>query len=423
MSQSIQSAPGAWLAQETDDTQKKLPFKVGIALMCGVFLYLGPYMGTNVVLLPAKTAQIAPDDKAAIIALLSTTAMIVATIANIVFGALSDLTRSRWGRRTPWIIAGSIVTAVMLLVMNVVPNVPLLIVAWSVYQLGLNAIIAPFVAIMADRVAPKYRGTVTSMYAFGYSVGIYTGQMIGAQFLGNLSVGFWILAGMTLIAGPLAAILMREKSSLGMPRQKFDGHVFAEHFSIPLHHARDYYLALFGKFLIMAAKFSITGFQLYILTDYMKLDTEGSAYYVSIISLCMMITAIGMTVLTGLISDKIGSRKVPVAVSALLIAAGSLVPFFSPSPTLMIVYAVLAGMGLGAFNSVDQALNVEVLPNPDSAAKDLGILNLANTGGQILGPVLAAAFIGAIGYHMLFLLAAILAVVGLVLVMLIKSVK
>ena len=54
-------------------------------------------MGVNVVLLPAKTALLAGDGKASVVAVLSTSAMIVAAIANIIFGALSDLTRSRFG--------------------------------------------------------------------------------------------------------------------------------------------------------------------------------------------------------------------------------------------------------------------------------------------------------------------------------------
>ena len=32
---------------------------------------------------------------------------VVALVANIVFGAFSDLTRSKWGKRTLWIISGA----------------------------------------------------------------------------------------------------------------------------------------------------------------------------------------------------------------------------------------------------------------------------------------------------------------------------
>lgn len=162
---------------------------------------------------------------------------------------------------------------------------------------------------------------------------------------------------------------------------------------------------------------------LYILTDYMKQNQSGAAYYVSLISLCMMVTAIVMTVIAGPISDKIKSRKIPVIVSSLLVAIGSAIPFFWNDPRMMIVYALIAGTGMGAYNSVDQALNIEVLPNKDTAAKDLGILNLSNTGGQVFGPVLAASLITWVGYHALFPLAAVCSLIGAVLIVFIKKVR
>ena len=152
-------------------------------------------------------------------------------------------------------------------------------------------------------------------------------------------------------------------------------------------------------------------------------SADGAKHYVSVISMCMMVTAIAMTVIAGPISDRIGSRKIPVIVCSLLVAVGSIIPFFSNDPKMMIAYALVAGTGMGAYNAVDQALNVEVLPSKDTAAKDLGILNLANTGGQVLGPVLAATLINMFGYHALFPLAAVCSLLGALLIVFIKSVK
>jgi MFS family permease len=89
----------------------------------------------------------------------------------------------------------------------------------------------------------------------------------------------------------------------------------------------------------------------------------------------------------------------------------------------MLAYAVVAGIGMGAFNAVDQALNVEVLPSQENAAKDLGVLNLANTGGQIVGPLVAAAAISAVGYQAMFPFAAGLALVGAGLILAIRRVR
>ncbi len=88
----------------------------------------------------------------------------------------------------------------------------------------------------------------------------------------------------------------------------------------------------------------------------------------------------------------------------------------------MFAYAALSGAAMGMYNSVDQALNVSVLPNPDNAAKDLGIVNLANSLGQVFGPIMASVIIGAVGYKMMFPAAGLMCLVGAGLIMLIKKV-
>ncbi|WP_445341931.1 MFS transporter [Bifidobacterium sp. ESL0827] len=413
----------AWSGTVTDEEQPKPPYRVGVALALVSFLWIGPYLGVQAVLLPSKVAVIAPSSKESVIAILSTSAMIVAALANIVFGALSDLTRSRWGRRTPWIVFGSIACAVMLIVVNMANTVVLLVLAWCIYQLFLNAIVAPSIAILSDMTAPRNRGVITSIYALGYSIGLYGGQIIGAQFLNKVTAGFIVMALLTLIAGPVGALGMREQSSLDMPKSRFDMHMVIDHFSFPVHHARDYYLALCGKFLIVSANFAISGYQLYILTDYMKQDSSQTSRLVSMISLCLMVTAIVMSAVAGPIADRIQRRKLPVVIASLFIAVGAFIPFLDNHPWTMIAYGVIGGIGMGTYNAVDQALNIEVLPNPDSAAKDLGILNLANTGGQVLGPVLSATLISAFGYQAIFPASTVCALGGAVLVGLIKSVK
>lgn len=407
----------------TDDDQASVPVRVGVALALGCFLWLGPYLGVNAVLLPARVAEIAPQEKTGVIALLATVAMIVATLANVLIGAFSDLTRSRWGRRSPWLIVGSIGSAAMLLAVGRASTVGQLVLLWAIYQVFLNAIVAPLLAVISDRIAPRHRGTISSIYAFGYSAGLYGGQIIGAQFLGGLWGGFVVLAALTLLSGPVAVLLLREPSSRDLPRRHLSKAMLLDSFSLPRKDCRDYYLALFGKFLIISATFAISGYQLYILTDYMRLGDGSTAGYISSIATILMITALVMSAISGPVSDRIGRRKLPVVVAGVLVAVGVLVPAVSANPWTMLVYAVIAGVGMGAFNAVDQALNVEVLPNQDTAAKDLGVLNLANTGGQIVGPIVAAAAISAIGYRAMFPLAAALALVGCVLILMIRRVR
>lgn len=407
----------------SDEQQHKIPVRTGVALALGVLLWLGPYLGLVGVLVPQQVARIDPANKTGDIALMSTVAMIVSTIANIIEGGLSDRTRSRWGRRTPWIVAGSVGTFVCMLLWAQCTAIWQVVLSDAVYMIFLNMIVAPLIAVIADRTAPKYRGTISSVYALGNSAGQYGGQMLASFFLPMPKTGFIVLAVMSLLSGPVAALILHERSTKDMPVTPVTLQTFSDNFVFPTKHVRDYYLALFGKLCMQTASFAISGYQLYILTDYVLLKGNTLQNYISAISMIMMVTAIVMCIGAGPISDKLHMRKIPVIVAGILIAVGSFMPVLTNKPFIMLVYAVIVGIGMGMFNSVDQALNIEVLPDPRTAAKDLGILNIANNGGQVFGPIFSAAIIGAVGYRGVFPLAAVLAGLGVVLISFIRNVK
>lgn len=80
-----------------------------------------------------------------------------------------------------------------------------------------------------------------------------------------------------------------------------------------------------------------------------------------------------------------------------MMCIGIALPWLLKSVIGMYGFALLAGLGYGIYSSVDQALNVDVLPDKENAGKDLGILNIANTIGQILGPIVTSAIVVATG--------------------------
>jgi hypothetical protein len=65
----------------------------------------------------------------------------------------------------------------------------------------------------------------------------------------------------------------------------------------------------------------------------------------------------------------------------------------------------MSAAAFGVYLAVDQALIVRVLPLGDNAGRDLGIMNIANAGPQIIAPVLAGAVVGASGdYQVVFVI-------------------
>lgn len=135
-----EAAPASNWTTPTNKEQKKLPLMEGIAMVVGVFLWLGSYLGMVGVLVPARIAEIDPDAKATALAAMSAIAMVVSTIANILEGAWSDRTRSRFGRRTPWLYFGSIGAAISIYFWGTTDSITA-IIAWdAIYMIFLNAI-------------------------------------------------------------------------------------------------------------------------------------------------------------------------------------------------------------------------------------------------------------------------------------------
>lgn len=135
--------------------------------------------------------------------------------------------------------------------------------------------------------------------------------------------------------------------------------------------------------------------------------------------------AVFLTVVTaGGLSDRLGRRRDFVAVAALLYVCASSIMAFFPSFPLVVLAAVVLGLGTGVFTSVDFALSTEVLPSSEDVGKDLGIINLAIGLPNVLAPVVAAFAVNILGgYTALYLVAAALATTGGLLVYRIKSVR
>jgi len=128
-------------------------------------------------------------------------------------------------------------------------------------------------------------------------------------------------------------------------------------------------------------------------------------------------------VFAGRRSDRSGRRKVFVVWSGLVIAAAAVLLAAWPTWPMAIVAAVVLGAGYGIYVAVDAALVTQVLPKATDRAKDLGVVNIANSAPQVLGPALSAPIVVHLGgYPTLYAATAVVTVLGSVLVLKIRSV-
>lgn len=373
-------------------------------------------------LIPALMEQIDPVAKVALFGTLTAVGAVAGLVANIVFGSLSDRSRSRWGRRNPWILAGGFVAAASLAGMSLTGVFGLLVLCYVGFQIGLNALLAPLAAVLPDRVPLARRGLASALIGFGTLVAQSLGAVVGAAFLTEVRTGLAIVPWIVAVTSVIFFIFARDKSNLEQPKIRVSWGEVLGTFRIPLD--RDYLLALFGRLALLLAFYCVMLYQYYLLKDFIGLDQAGVASMIALAGITMAVAAGIGTLVSGPLSDKLKRRK-PLVVIASLVIAVALVPLIVvPSTATFLLFIAVGGFAYGIYIAVDQALMSEVLPTAANHGKDMGILNVANTAPQFIAPGIAALALGiGMGYTGLFTVAAVLAVIAAVVIGLIRRVR
>lgn len=377
------------------------------------------------VILPQRlTNMVGSDQATSIFGTVNSVTAIVSLVSNLVAGNLSDRTRGRFGRRTPWILSGSILAGITLIMVGFAPDPFTLSIAYCLCMVGLNMMIAPTVATLSDRIPESGRGTMSAFYGGGAVAGQPIGTLIGAAFITALDPGF-IIGGILMFLGGFVALAIwpRERSAENLPPVEGGFKELLVSFSPP-RHAPDFYRAFMSRVTMLVSYQMIAIYQLYIIQKYIGQSTEESAVTIATMSVITLIVSLVASLGSGPISDKIGRRKVPVVVASALFCIGIAMPWIFPNTMGMLLYAGIAGFGYGVYSSVDQALNVDVLPNKEQAGKDLGFLNLATTLGQTVAPLLASFIVATTNsFAAIFPVGIVIALFGAFFVLRIKSVK
>jgi MFS family permease len=248
--------------------------------------------------------------------------------------------------------------------------------------------------------------------------------VIASQFVSSPSTGFVVMGAVVLVGAIPFAVPMRERQEEIAPvRERVSWRqTLASFFVDPRQHP-DFFWAFLARLVLIVGYWSILSFQLYILDDYIGLGLAGANALYPVTTAVLGIGIIVALVPSGLLSDRIGRRKPFVIVSSVVVAASAVVPIVSPTVTGAVVSVGLGGLGIGVYLAVDQALMTQVLPNTSDAGRDLGVLNIAQAGGQVVAPLVASIVIGIAGYPALYGFAAVLAVLAALAVLPIKSVR
>ncbi len=359
-------------------------------------------------LVPQRVAELVPGGKVATLGVLTVVSGVLALVANVVWGALSDRTRTRWGRRTPWILGGAVATGAVQFALPSAGTTGAFVALAVLSNVTMNAHIAALVALVPDRVPASRRGRASALYGTGQVLGTVAGQVVGALYITDTAQGFRV-TGAVLVVAALVVVLLAPEPAEPAEREPDPGTAvelrpagsWRSAVAFP-RGAPDFTWALWGRLLLMVGYFVVASYQLYILTDLLRLDVAQAGRTITAIGLAAAVGALVGAAVSGPLSDALGRRKSLVVVSSLVIGAAMVPPLLAPVPGVVVASAGLAGVGFGIYLAVDTALMTEVLPSGTDHAKDMGILNMANSAGQIVAPGVASLVVAVAGYRPLY---------------------
>jgi MFS family permease len=381
------------------------------------------------VALPYLIGRLDPDGKAASLGLALGVAALVLLVFAPIFGALSDRTTSRLGMRKPGLIIGTLVVTGGLFIQAFAPNIPTLIGGVTVMAFGGAILTGSFSALIPDQVTPARRGRILGYQSLMLVLAGVSGSLVGAQLLQNQVALFGLGAILMLITSGVAVLLLKDrvldkKDVVRLPILR----TLIEGFRFNPKSAPKYSWVWLSRFVIT---FAITfgGFSLYFMTDQLGVTDEQLPGLLTLSVLVNLVGTVIGTLVGGFLTSNL--RRLPnlVIVVSFIFAAGGLLAAFSTTvPVFMLALGVIA-LAIGSFLPVDGALVMAVLPDgKHETGKFMSIITIADQLPRSIGPMIApviialAAFIPLGGYSVLYIVMAIVAIIGGLIVRRVKNI-
>lgn len=372
-------------------------------------------------LLGRKVLELVPDGRNTALGLATFVGLVIASLVQPIVGVLSDRTRSRWGRRTPFLVVGTLGAIASLFLIALATSFWQVLLGLALIQIASNTAQGPWQALMPDRVPSDQRGATSALKAVLDMAGFLVGRLAAGYLISHYeTVGMravlWTVSVPTLVwlVCLVATLPMsHERSAPVAPPRSSLRSALSQAFVVDL---KTY--PAFGRWFVNRALFwgafiAVNTFLLFYLMDVIGLTEAEGQRFVGQLSALLGVAVGGATILSGRLTDRLGRRPFLIA-AGLMASAGTLLVLVVRSLPALSVCGVLIGGGIGVFLSANWAWITDIVP-PNEAARYLGVANIATAigsgasrllGGVVIDRVNSLFTSGTAGYLLVYALAA-----------------
>jgi MFS family permease len=326
--------------------------------------------------------------------LLTFVGLLLAMVIQPLSGAISDGWVSRWGRRRPLMVLGTLFDLVFLALLAWAGGLTWLVIGYIGLQFSSNIAQGPAQGLLPDRVPPEQLGAASSWKNVMDMTSLIIASLLAGRLLDPVTRDptLIVLVLMGAIAVSTAITVFGTHESPSPPGRRGRGEGFrallGELFDIDFRANSAYWWLIAERGLFLLGIYGVQAFAQYYLQDVIRVadppKQTGDLLAVLTLSLVALVLA------GGWLTDKFGPKRI-LYVASFLASAGMLLMLIPRDMAGLMATGGVLGAGIGLFLTANWALANRLAP-ADQAGKFLGLTNLATAGSGALarleGPVL-----------------------------------
>lgn len=386
--------------QSGSTLKRSIGFLFGMSmLMLGANLVWTAY---NSILLPTLVEGVVTEGKGLVTGLIGFFGTLLAITVSLLSGILSDHSASRWGRRTPAILIGSLIglpligLPTLFLAPALRPTflslaLPIIILSYFGMQFATNVGNGAWWPLLVDVVPEHQRGTASGIQGFltliGATIGIVVVTLLNQN--GQTGAALWLIGGILALSGIINALVLRGKDKPADPSNKISlGQAVRDIFRVRTRVAV-FFWVVFAMLLAYMGINSLQFFARYFFQVYFPAINPDAGFR-TMGGISLVFTMLS-AVISGVISDKIGRRPL-ILWAMFLCAITTLLMGLTSNYIVFLILAAIRSVATGPIMAIAPALASDLAPK-DEAGQYMAYSNLSTgvsgaLGGLIFGVIL-----------------------------------
>jgi len=348
------------------------------------------------IVLPAILLNYVPDaQKNTYLGLLTFVGLLIAMVVQPISGALSDGWVSRWGRRRPLMVIGTLLDFVFLVILGWAGGLLWLFIGYIGLQFSSNIAHGPAQGLLPDVVPEEQLGVASAWKTFMDMFSLIIASLAAGRLLDPVTreptLIMLVVIGALAIFGAITVLGTSEmpsplRPSHGGKRDGGDSNLGAlrdlrgELFRIDFRSNTSYWWLIAERLLFLIGIYGVQAFAQYYLQDVLRVPDPPKQ--TGDLMAVLTITLVIMTLVGGWLTDRFGSKRI-LTIASLLTALGMLLMLLVQDMRGVMIFGSFLGAGIGLFLTANWALANQLAPGAE-AGKFLGLTNIATAGSAAI---------------------------------------